>query len=552
MINTPEAQILARNRAVDEQPDHLVEPDAARFGRTDATMILPRQRAPVDDDAPPEPDRWAGPRPAVGSASVESGGLSVRERALGTLAWVLPALMMAAVGFVRGSWPSLSTDELATWGIARLPWDQARRLVTEVDALQVPYYALMWGWAHLVGTAEFSLRLPSLLVTVIAVALTAALGTRLVGPRTGVLAGLALIVLPTTSRLAQDATPRAFALLGAVWSTYALVVIFDRPGFWRYLRYGLAVALLGLAGTIGLVVLVAHLVAVLVMRPRVVAGWLIAALLGVAPVAALLFYGSPDWSGPRWRLPAAGAAADDIVTGIFGALLVGGLVIGLGVLSLSARRPGVVFSTAALLPVVALYALSRVASFDAPATAAVTLFAWAGLAGMSLAREPAAHGLFVLVLAGAAGLPAQHDMRTSDGHGEATWRLGAALTVNAQTGDAVVYGAGDAEALAGRDIVARYVHPARRPADLLAIGAPRADGRLHPAECADVAKCMGAAPRVWLIRMGAPDSPLDGFPAAKDGHLRTNYTIERTWRFDGLTMSLLIYKPAGPDRPAPK
>jgi mannosyltransferase len=137
------------------------------------------------------------------------------------------------------------------------------------------------------------------------------------------------------------------------------------------------------------------------------------------------------------------------------------------------------------------------------------------------------------------GLPMQLDLRRADGHGYAAREAGAIIGAEATREDALVFGATQAEAQAGRDVVARYVPADRRPRDVLAVGPPRVDGHPYAQECTDVPTCLAGAPRVWLIRNGAPSSPLDGFPAAKDGALRVSYVVAGAWRLRGLTVYLL-------------
>jgi hypothetical protein len=67
-----------------------------------------------------------------------------------------------------------------------------------------------------------------------------------------------------------------------------------------------------------------------------------------------------------------------------------------------------------------------------------------------------------------------------------------------------------------------------------------------------VAACVGDAPRVWLLRADQRATPLDGLPAAKDGLLRVRYEQERTWTFDGASLTLFTLLPAELDRPAPR
>lgn len=526
------------------------ESSAVRHAALDETVILPKQRDPLSESSGDESDRWDRPS-AVASAPV-GGGVTDRQRALRTLAWILPTVIMAAVGFIRTSWPSLSVDELDTWAFANTPWSTARHLFAQVDALNAPYYGLMWLWAQAVGTSDFALRAPSLVAVTLAVGLTAALVSRLSGPRAGVLAGLALVALPTTSRLAQNATPAGLTMFGAVLSTYALVALFDNPGLRRYIGYLFAVVLLGLASPIALVMVLGHGVATTVMRPRALVGWFVAAVLGAAPGVAVLAVGRPEWQRHEWLPMRATLHPDGVFEGIAGTLAIGGMLLALALLSLSTRRPGMLLTACALLPIAALFGLNRLVPLEVSHLAAFTVFAWAGLAAMSLARGGVMHGVLVFAVVSVVGLNTHQELRSDDGHEQATRLAAYTIIKNVQQGDVIVHGPTDREALATRDLVSRYVSPKLRPADVLLQREARTGTSYYPRECADVAQCAGMPPRIWLIRLGSPSDPLAGMPAAKDGLLRGNYDVARMWPLRGLTVVLYVAKSSTADRPAPR
>lgn len=80
----------------------------------DQTLVIPRQPAedPPQDERPT--DGWDSDAPVVGSAPVGGPVNSSRERALGTLAWVLPTVAMAALTVARANWPGLRVPELTS------------------------------------------------------------------------------------------------------------------------------------------------------------------------------------------------------------------------------------------------------------------------------------------------------------------------------------------------------------------------------------------------------------------------------------------------------
>src|SRR5690606_16767162 len=110
--------------------------------------------------------------------------------------------------------------------------------------------------------------------------------------------------------------------------------------------------------------------------------------------------------------------------------------------------------------------------------------------------------------------PTHAELRRSDGHGQDTKALAATLAAQATPADGVLFGPGaGAESIVGRDLVAHYVPPTHRPADVLAQRPPRTDGSIMPAECPDVAACLSGVERLWIVRTVSTDDPLAGLTA---------------------------------------
>lgn len=473
------------------------------------------------------------------------------DAALRKLAWLLPTVAMATVGIVRMGWSSLSAEELETWGLANTPWSELWRLRSELEAFELPYVALTRLWGELLGTSDFSLRLPSLLAMIAAAALTAALVSRLAGPRAGVLAGLMFPVVPATSRYAHEAGPEAIAVCFAVLSTTALVWLFERPRWWRALGYAASVAVLGLAHGAALLLLVAHAGAVLALRRRALLHWLVAVVPGLAPAVGLLFVGRAPWEIPPWREATGVPSVTDVSDVLFGLAVLGGVTVGLGLLGMSMKKPAGIFATAALFPLVGLYPAARTTTLGLSELVLFTLPFWFCLAAMALHRAPLIRGVTVLAVIAVIGIPTQLDIRADDGHDLAARDVARILNAEAAVGDAIVYGPTPLDGRIGRDLVARYVTAEAQPWDALVEHPQRVDGRLLAQECADVNLCLADAPRVWLFRAGPSADPLEGMPAPKDGVLRVRYTLERTWNLRGASLSLFSLIPEL-DRPAPQ
>ncbi len=94
--------------------------------------------------------------PVSGAAAFEPAG--VRWRAW---VWVLPGLATFAVTMWGIGSASFWRDEAATVSATRRPLPALLRMLGHVDAVHGAYYLLMWPLAHVVGTSEVVMRLPS-------------------------------------------------------------------------------------------------------------------------------------------------------------------------------------------------------------------------------------------------------------------------------------------------------------------------------------------------------------------------------------------------------
>ncbi|MFC0008089.1 glycosyltransferase family 39 protein [Micromonospora siamensis] len=469
--------------------------------------------------------------------------LAAREepRAARTVAWLVPALAMALVGGVFLTRPALWTDELATWGMTTTSWADMWPVLRYVDAVLAPYYVLMRAWAEVAGTSDLALRLPSLAAMVGAAALTGRLGSRLVGPRTGLLAGLLLVAFPSATRFAQEARPYALTVFAAVLATLLLVRLVDRPTLPRTLAYALALALLGMLHLIGLLLLVAHGWSVLAWRREALWHWLLGAALGALPAVPLIWFGSAQRSQVAYIPGLSDATFGSYGTVLFGTLAVGLLVIALSLFSLPLRHPAAVYTAWAVLPPFALAAASIWLPLFLPRYLIFTLPAWALLAGVALSRVRPA--LAVTALAGvlALGATAHVGLRQVDGHDEATRVVADILTERVTPGDAAVYAAAEPDGgWTTRDLVEHYVPADRRPTDPLLARPPRTDGVLLAGECAEVSRCLGKPGRVWVVRLRELDDPVQGLGAEKEKVLRSGYRTEQVWRPTGLTLALMV------------
>jgi mannosyltransferase len=495
------------------------------------TMVLPRLGpAEVSVEDPWGEDHGGAPgRPATDTPQWR------------VAAWLVPALLMGALSVVRAGAPGLRTEELATWGRTASSWRDNWSMLRGGDVTVAPYHLLMRAWAAVFGTSDLALRVPSILAMTAAAALVGALAARLFAPGTGVLAGVVFALLPTSTRYAQEAQPYALTLLAAVLATSLLVAPIDRPTFWRFAGYTGAVVVLGLCNVVALLLLVGHGWAVLAFRRTVALRWLVAASVGALPVAALL------WFTTRHGAQLAPASDPSLTVlaatprELFGVTALGAVLLTLALFSLPLRHSAAIYTAWAVVPPLVLLLVAQATPIWLPQCLLFTLPAWATLGAAALARARARWSVGVLAALALIGAPVQVALREPDGHQQATRQLAEIIGLRLQPGDGVVYSSSDSGGgWVGRNVVAHYLPADRRPKDVLATGPHRVDGPLPVPECADVARCLRGARRLWVVRLGEQPDPVRAIGGAKEQLLRTRYQVAQVWRPTGLTLALLV------------
>jgi hypothetical protein len=117
-----------------------------RSTSTDQTAIIVRV------PAQPEPAGAAGPQswtPSADDLPAEPEPLT--NPSLTMLAWLVPVLVAGGIGSWHLGTPGLSEDELATWGMVSIGWDDFRSVLANVDATVGPYYALLSNGQAVMG-----------------------------------------------------------------------------------------------------------------------------------------------------------------------------------------------------------------------------------------------------------------------------------------------------------------------------------------------------------------------------------------------------------------
>lgn len=513
--STDQTAIIVR---VPEQPASATDSDPANW-------------SPSPEDLPAEPEPLTNPR-------------------LTLLSWLVPFLVAGGMGWWNLATPGLSEDELATWGMVTIGWDDFRSVLTNVDASVGAYYVLLRLWASVAGDTDLLLRLPSVLFGAAAAAVVAGIGIRLAGRRVGLTAGLLFALLPGFSRYAQDARPYALVMLAAALSTYALISLVERPRFRTYTGYSLSVLVLGLSHVVALLLLLAHLLFVVRVRRswRAFFAWLYAVLIGISPALPVLYLGQVQSGGQiGWIPPLTWDRFAETPERLFGSPIIAGAVIALALTALSLRTAAHALSLWALAPVAALAVAAQLTPLWVPRYLLFVLPAWALLAGLALHRLSVLRGLVAVLGIGLLAVPAQADIRTVYGHDYASRDIAMVIKANQAPGDSVLFGPfADGDQRTSRDAFMRYM-PANRPADKLMVQAPRTRGSLGAQECpdAEIPGCFGKPARVWVVRKGSYTNILQNIGDAKEALLRQDFVQSEIWPLKGFTVALYIRKPVG-------
>ncbi|HEY2098714.1 MAG TPA: glycosyltransferase family 39 protein [Pseudonocardia sp.] len=471
----------------------------------------------------------SAPAPTAPAVSAPEAKAALRPRLDPVL--LVPALVTLLIAVWDLATPSYYGDEAATLDADARSIPALLRLLTNVDAVHGAYYLLMWPIVHTFGIGEVVVRLPSALAMAAAAAGVAALGRRLHSPRAGLLAGLVFAVLPQVSRYGQEGRSYALVLAFAVLASYLLVRATDesRRRFW--LRYGGAVAMLGVLNVFGLLLLAGHAVFLLARHRPLLRRWLITAGLGCLPALPVVGLAWRERDQLGWlSAPGASAPGDLAVwlAGSIGSLVLVSVLIGLGLRSRAGSATAWLALPWLIAPPVLLLTAASVAlpvyvpRYVAYCLAALALPVGVGLAGITLAPR-----VIALVLIAVLGLPAQFAQRQPDGHGDNARAVAAVLAQHAQPGDGVLYHCLNCH-YPDMPREFAFAYPAAfAPLDDLALAeSPSASGTLRgtTTDQATLDRRIEGACRVWLIETGGKNLP--GPLAGRGLHLAAVYPAD--------------------------
>ena len=323
--------------------------------------------------------------------------------------------------------PALASLLIGLWGIDHVGlWGDERETLLALpnllwrqwEAPLLPYYTSMWLWTF--GGALVSdvwLRLASVVAMAAAVGLAAATSGRLTSRRAALVAGMALALMPSIARYAQEVRVYAFATLLVALATWILVRACQGNTRWWWVGYAISLASIGILAPFAYAVVPAHAVVVLwdkAMRPSL-RPWLIATatnipvVIGAAWLAAN--YGAlHDWLAapeaaqfvrdlPTMALsPAFGVALFVLaVTTRKGIRWAAAVVVGMAALWLISQGPAPFWVQRSFVPLAPLLAVAAAfAAARLPWTRIAAVIAVLGLVAwptLQADREPGARGL---------------------------------------------------------------------------------------------------------------------------------------------------------------
>lgn len=453
-------------------------------------MISPGQggkrepRAPVLTDEPAAgqagPASPAGSRPAAGTGWRAGGP-----------AWIalIPALAALGTCLYRIQAASFWQDEAATVAAVHRTLPRLLSMLGHVDVVHGLYYVIVWCVVHVVGVSELTVRFPSAVAVAAAAAMVTATGRRLISPQAGISAGLVLAALPGAISLGQDARPYALVMALATAASYLLVRVMDAESASRrrwLAGYAVAVAALGYANYLALLLIGAHAVAVAVRvrrelpgqpLPSLVRGWLAAVVAGGVATLPVVAIGWGQRHQISWIKPTDAAKVAELLQLLGPVPLLGLLVLVIvAALITGARRgrerlradwpsgltslalPWLLLPPAMLLTISAVYPMYmiRYVDFCIPAAA---LLAGAGLAALGRVAGVAALAVVVVLALPQPGLLGSSAFARPDLPVPTDLRLlSHRLAERARPGDAVYFRTARKAALSVR--VYRYAYPA--------------------------------------------------------------------------------------------
>ncbi|GGO06767.1 hypothetical protein GCM10010116_13480 [Microbispora rosea subsp. aerata] len=278
---------------VTDAPARATVSDAAL---SEASPAAPSETSPALPSETPRAARVSlGGEP--GGAADEPERAALQERP--GVVMLVPAVLALAAGLWDLAGPPPWRDEAATVSAAGRTLPQLAHLLQSVDAVHGLYYGLTHVVASLYGTAEVTLRIPSVVAGVLAAAGTGALGRALGVPRAGLYGGVLLALMPIFSRYVQEARPYALTAAAAVGVTLLFVRVMRSPTSAVLAAYAAALTMLAYLNLFAFLIAGAHGVALILSRGPLLR-WACAVTPALAAVAPLAWLGSRQSAQVGW------------------------------------------------------------------------------------------------------------------------------------------------------------------------------------------------------------------------------------------------------------
>ena len=181
---------------------------------------------------------------------------------------------------------SLWQDEALSVTLARQDWTTFWLVLSKRSNMGL--YHMMLHWWVKIGQSEFIVRSLSVIFALATVPVTYALGSRLFGPRTGIIASLLLTVNAFFIRYAQEARSYSLVLLLVTLSSYFFVISIERPSWRSWIGYVICSILAVYSHLFAVLVLLTHGASLVFLRRKDVQWRSL-----VISVAAILFMTLP-------------------------------------------------------------------------------------------------------------------------------------------------------------------------------------------------------------------------------------------------------------------
>ncbi len=178
---------------------------------------------------------------------------------------LLPMGLAAALSFYSIADKSLWLDEAFSVALARLDWSEMWRVITVRESNMGLYHVLLHYWVQL-GTGEFAVRSLSAITAIVSIAPVYAIGARLFGVNTGIIAALLLAMNAFFIQYAQEARGYALVLLLSAASAYLFLKAIDKPSVKSWGAYAAIGALSIYAHFFGAWVIAANFLSGLAVR----------------------------------------------------------------------------------------------------------------------------------------------------------------------------------------------------------------------------------------------------------------------------------------------